>query len=419
MIVNDQFETEPLTTYSGSYGAKVFFEPSTIYTTGSFTRNVLADSAARRLPTILSFISRKYLLSKYPGMLHVLDENYFFRNNFARFSTAVDYSEQFHDSLVGHPTSYFEANGITDAISLPNGFAFSDSDAHTQLGMPIIPLTSSIYMFIGTSSCTVRSLLDSDNKNLCDNIWNYTGPNQSRYKNVFKLKEPTYRSPFQGQTVVSQVLFSGNSIRRTSANLTCSYDSVGILAFITRSGPTNEIPTQITYVAEIAYTGSLGSLVTPLTQLSANGFATPPMSTEVLYKSFFGFGDGAHNFVTGDPYYVDVAGTQYLFQYAPRIRGWKYGIIDAFPKYSNAKWRYGKYGQFRDMLEQRLYSKFYNESNALEAAVKVSFVTSSTAYANAIDYVTATNPSYDTRDTGFYDYEYRCGHPFVDIEPVD
>lgn len=180
MTVYDQFETEPLMSYSGSHGARVFFEPSTIFTTGSFGRVVLADSAGRRFPTVVPFIGKKYLLSNYPGILRALDEPYFFKNNFVRFSVGVDNSEQFHDSVIGHPISYINANGITDGIVLPNGFLFQDTDGHSHLGMPVIPVTSSIQIFIGTSSCTVRSLLGSDDKQLCDNVWNYTGPFQSR-----------------------------------------------------------------------------------------------------------------------------------------------------------------------------------------------------------------------------------------------
>jgi hypothetical protein len=43
----------------------------------------------------------------------------------------------------------------------------------------------------------------------------------------------------------------------------------------------------------------------------------------------------------------------------PLIRGWKYGLINGNAFYTAATWRTGRYGQFRDMLEQRLDSTFY------------------------------------------------------------
>jgi len=55
----------------------------------------------------------------------------------------------------------------------------------------------------------------------------------------------------------------------------------------------------------------------------------------------------------------------YYFSLSPIIRGWKYGLIDGNPCYTNCLYRRDRYGQFRDMLEQRLNSAFYtDESNS-------------------------------------------------------
>lgn len=42
----------------------------------------------------------------------------------------------------------------------------------------------------------------------------------------------------------------------------------------------------------------------------------------------------------------------------PIIRGWKHGLASGFPTYSRAMWRRNRFGQLRDMLEQRSYTKF-------------------------------------------------------------
>ena len=100
-----------------------------------------------------------------------------------------------------------------------------------------------------------------------------------------------------------------------------------------------------------------------------------------------------------------------------KLRGYKYGLYSAQPTKTSCVFRYNKYGQFRDMFEQRLFSKFSDDSlgeTTTNGVVKVSFVTGSQTYANSIDYVSATNPDYDPTDTGFYDYEYRAGQPFYD-----
>ena len=48
----------------------------------------------------------------------------------------------------------------------------------------------------------------------------------------------------------------------------------------------------------------------------------------------------------------------YLAGISPIIRGWKYGLYSGFPSNSRSTWKRNAYGQFRDMLEQRSYTKF-------------------------------------------------------------
>lgn len=49
-----------------------------------------------------------------------------------------------------------------------------------------------------------------------------------------------------------------------------------------------------------------------------------------------------------------------IFGVSPVIRGWKYGLINGLPTNSKAVFRRNRFGQFRDMLEQRQYTKFIN-----------------------------------------------------------
>jgi len=44
---------------------------------------------------------------------------------------------------------------------------------------------------------------------------------------------------------------------------------------------------------------------------------------------------------------------------SPIIRGWKYGVISGLPLFSKAYYVQNHYGHFRDMLEQRQYTQFY------------------------------------------------------------
>jgi hypothetical protein len=47
-----------------------------------------------------------------------------------------------------------------------------------------------------------------------------------------------------------------------------------------------------------------------------------------------------------------------VFGVSPVIRGWKYGLYSGLPMHSKAVFRRNRYGQLRDMLEQRQYTKF-------------------------------------------------------------
>jgi hypothetical protein len=49
------------------------------------------------------------------------------------------------------------------------------------------------------------------------------------------------------------------------------------------------------------------------------------------------------------------------YQIGPIIRGWKYGVISGTPFFSSAVFNRNRFGHFRDMLEQRLDSKFFIE----------------------------------------------------------
>lgn len=59
----------------------------------------------------------------------------------------------------------------------------------------------------------------------------------------------------------------------------------------------------------------------------------------------------------------------YEFAYAPVIRGWKYGIYNGLPAHSKVIYRRGRFGQYRDMLEQRLFTKFFNSDRTVNTNV--------------------------------------------------
>jgi hypothetical protein len=105
------------------------------------------------------------------------------------------------------------------------------------------------------------------------------------------------------------------------------------------------------------------------------GNATPETETA---KILFGFGDRHSikiktfkdvNYVVGKRNLVqsrvDILNESNKLRFGPIVRGWKYGLIDANPHYSSCVFRRDRFGQFRDMLEQRLNSMFtHDEKNS-------------------------------------------------------
>jgi hypothetical protein len=99
------------------------------------------------------------------------------------------------------------------------------------------------------------------------------------------------------------------------------------------------------------------------------------LSSNDVAKILFGFGDGrtqsppnflysAVSYTQINPYApmwrslqeTTVAAVGSIYKaIGPIIRGWKYGLHDGNPHYTSCVYRRDRYGQFRDMLEQRLY----------------------------------------------------------------
>lgn len=111
--------------------------------------------------------------------------------------------------------------------------------------------------------------------------------------------------------------------------------------------------------------------------LYSEGSSYSPLGMGIpeFIKVFYGFGDGistdCNQYVIPRGY---TAGTTFFA--GADIRGWRHGLYSAFPSSPKAVFKRNSYGQFRDMLEQRIDTRFYDSTGLLQAAVKVKFVNS-------------------------------------------
>ncbi len=95
---------------------------------------------------------------------------------------------------------------------------------------------------------------------------------------------------------------------------------------------------------------------------SVSDVITQPKNEFIKY--FYGIGDGYgkrdNQHVRGRLAGTAGNSTQVALSSA-RIRGWKYGMINGFTQHTKQIYRRDRYGQPRDLLEQRLDSKIYDE----------------------------------------------------------
>lgn len=130
-----------------------------------------------------------------------------------------------------------------------------------------------------------------------------------------------------------------------------------------------------------------GSFVTPVTQNklqieeyfydnpSLGGILWRDSTSSNLYeadaaKIIFGYGDSSYTHpISNDvrnrnrpTYRSRITSGSFPITISPIIRGWKYGICDGMPRYSNAIFRRDRFGQLRDMLEQRSFAKYIDDA---------------------------------------------------------
>lgn len=162
-------------------------------------------------------------------------------------------------------------------------------------------------------------------------------------------------------------------------------------------------------------------------------YATSSLNVEDAARGLFGFGDRNTHYLSNgtllgtnhlpdardvegphpDSYYAYFDNSN--FRFSPVIRGWKYGVASGLPLFSKAYWRKGRFGQFRDMLEQRPFTKYYqspeNSKNVPNfqqgiqpAAVTVTFLDPASSRLTAPDNTWSSNLHFEcTSSLPFFD----------------
>lgn len=432
----DQFEVEPNAFYSGSYTDSLF---SGSLLTGN--RRIIASqtSGSNELRTaqlysdFADFSGSNRTRSLGMGL---------------RFRHFVSNTERYQDTILPDILEAYTLNGgqlaIADAEYLGNSILVNEADAE-------IPSTAAGKMIFSTFGTTAsygdRLPVSSDGTVVGDAIWFASFPYQGRYRNITRTVTPGfYRSRVICPASETQDLFSNRIVRYggNAAFASASLATAEVIVPLTWTNPLfygigagSNQPIRFTLIdvtgsvsdgEEFQGTGNPAYLYPPASDgLFYNTKGTRRPRQKQLTKFFFGFGDNHQgvpivNAVTSSKLASTAGVPNGYYASSIDIRGWKYGVVSGFPFYTSCVFRSSRYGQFRDMMEQRKYSKFFDpdgftadgrntgKKGSTGAVVNVRFVTGSNAA------ITASSPStLNPNDSGIYDYECKAGQPFHDV----
>jgi hypothetical protein len=142
-------------------------------------------------------------------------------------------------------------------------------------------------------------------------------------------------------------------------------------------GVSSIVRSEINY-NDLTYEVGSGSLKLFAGEASPNSLSVNGMRKPEFLKAFFGIGSGRSKHDNQHVTYRTTAlplGATSPVNAGVRLRGWRYGMMSAFPTRNVTMYRRDRYGQFRDMLEQRLDSKFFDNDTVTvrEGPVQVNF----------------------------------------------
>lgn len=262
----------------------------------------------------------------------------------SRFVQHFDANERFWDSMMPSIAECFTADGT--------GIAIVEQEAGT-FGNAQSVLSASIgYMIFDFNVPTLSSELF----NVINGNWTWAYPYEPRYLNAPRQKD--INKSFLATYVLSASTAGGSATFYVSQ---ITPKPISSFYF----GPVS--PGVFTWVADV----NLG------TTTASGHYPTSSAGTSDVVKALYGFGDERSVSLFGGQYQVGTnhfaisrhshlqissAGTFFNgFRYGQLIRGWKYGVYSGHNTHSKAVFSRKNYGQFRDMLEQRQYTKFYIE----------------------------------------------------------
>lgn len=425
----DQFEVEFRQEHSGSYDDDMILgnlvtKHNGVLTTGSRGRIFsVTNPSSTKVPGTLIFDS------DLSSSLSYLAQPFSEKAGIIKNSQHVSTTERYWDSLMPAINECFAADGAS--IFFSNFFSGSVTMVSNPEFMPMIFFDSSLDQQFNKWS------------GLIDNIWTKAYPFESRYSRI--SRQLRVEKSFVVNRVAKFNSFEDNfNTGDFNSMLSSSYitpQQVNGFFLGTwgnkNTGNPNPNPSNTTtatgsisyHAVGDGYHGLFGTVF----------FASTPNSTDVI-KTTFGFGDLNTMLITdldnapgskfGTNHFADCrrsdrANNFGQYDVSPVIRGWKYGVYSGLPAFSRAYFRRSRYGQMRDMLEQRHYTKFYittetelSHGGQTEGVVNVKFIDTATGNVTSPQNTQSSNLNFEcTSSLPYDDGRARNRTPFTVPQP--
>lgn len=449
--VADQFETAPRHVYSGSYTTDYFLKESTIFkrrqvvyssvnahAIGLTGYSIANDRFLGVTSSLASFASRIIL----EPIVESTVAGRVASPSVRKFRTET---EIFADSVLPAPPD----------IILKNGGQFVEGDDYSATGPLVAPQETLALLkeprhfkiILGTSRsvgagadpgpCSLTS--STDGSQVSDDVWAFSFPFENRYAGLDRFVSPGFNKTYNislTQSVAEANPSFGIDVKSMAGVETPFTGSLYTLQYIHRDARRTDRPMQ--QAASLITTNIAFASELPVTGFDSKS-RTPSDIHEIL-RGFYGFysggPDGGGNrsriaslisfsetnertnpgkfpafFGDTPPVSKNIATKQTHLDYGVIVNGWKQGVYHGSPQKSFCYFRYNRFGQLRDLLEQRPDTKYHDITTgvALASPVKTVFVSGSDAF------VTASRPGeLNPNVSGIYDLEGKMGKPFDD-----
>jgi hypothetical protein len=372
--VLDQFEVAYKSEYTGSFSDNVMLGSLLTSTTVNGKLTFIQGVRDRKLSKLnaanapsLTTSSADVAINPYKGYRA---QPWSERAGGVRPVGLFDSAERYYDSMMPSISDAFAKDGTGIFITTYNGFGRGDQ----------VDVNATGSFADATTHRLGRILLDYPNTTLLGqgygpiiNLnWNKSFPFEPRYSGIARQLKVT-------NGIYAQYFLNTLASPPVSQIAPLAVDSFvpGIPAVGNAEVIISNVPTILSGTLVFDWYADAN-----LTSLNQYGyFTTGSMVVDDLARTMFGFGDKnttsvqnlGSSVVVGATHFADyrdvegphltvsssIASDSSNYCYSPLIRGWKYGVYSGLPAFSKCYWRHGRFGQFRDMLEQRRYTKYY------------------------------------------------------------